>query len=79
MAGNVLELTEHFNNGARIADVIPGSEVGSILVILRGSSYLNSSPLTWDDLQNPKEFPDATGYDRPDPTIGFRVVLETTK
>jgi len=79
MAGNVLELTEHLNNGARVADVIPGSEAGSILVSLRGSSYSNSSPLTWEDLRNPKEFPDATGYDLPDPTIGFRVVLETTK
>ncbi len=79
MAGNVVELTEHLNNGARVADVIPGSEVGSILVILRGSSYSNSCPLTWEDLRIPKEFPDATGYDKSDPAIGFRVVLETTK
>jgi serine/threonine protein kinase/formylglycine-generating enzyme required for sulfatase activity len=79
MAGNVLELTDFLMGGSRVGDMVPGSEGSLQQVLLRGRSYFNSSPLTWDDLRNPKDFAGMTGYDEPDPTIGFRVVLETTK
>ncbi len=80
MAGNVQELTENLMSGQRVGEMIPSSEGDRLWqVLLRGRSYFNESPLSWDDLRNPKDLQDATGYDEPDPTIGFRVVLETTR
>ncbi len=80
MAGNVLELTDNLLNGARVSDVDPLEVEGSQLrVLLRGRSYLSESPLTWDDIQVVDDLPDAVGYREVDPTIGFRVVLETAK
>ncbi len=79
MAGNVLELTENLMNGARVGDVHPHSEKSQAQVLLRGRSYMSSNPLRWDDIRNVTEFPDAIGYDEVDPTVGFRVVLETTR
>lgn len=77
MAGNVQELTEYLMNGARVGDIAPDSEGALLRVVLRGRSYLNERPLRWDDIRNPADIPDALGYDEPDPTVGFRVVLET--
>ncbi len=77
MAGNVQELTEYLMNGARVGDVAPDSEGALLRVVLRGRSYFNESPLRWDDIRNLADIPDALGYDEPDPTVGFRVVLET--
>ncbi len=79
MAGNVLELTETLMNGARVGEVQPHSEKSQAQVLLRGRSYLSSNPLRWDDIRNVTEFPDAIGYDEIDPTVGFRVVIETTR
>lgn len=80
MAGNVLELTENLMNGARVGDVDPQQDGGALLrVVLRGRSYFSESPLRWVDIQGLADIPDAVGYNEGDPTIGFRVVLETAR
>ena len=79
-AGNVEELTESMLFGRRIGEVAPGSEGALLRVMIRGKSYINEKPLSWGDLLDPEEGQSgAVGYDECDPTIGFRVVLETTR
>lgn len=80
MAGNGQELTETLMNGGRVGDVAARGGGGSLIrVLLRGRSYFSSHPLTWEDLQQTSELPEAVGYTEFSPDIGFRVVLETTE
>ena len=79
MAGNVQELTEDLIGRQKVGELSPGSEERSLLVYVRGRSYLSETPLKWDDMLNPPNVPDATEYNITDPTIGFRVVLDTTR
>lgn len=78
MAGNGQELTETLINGGRVGDASTREESRSLLsVLVRGRSYISHQPLTWEDIGESAEVPDAIGYTESDPTIGFRVVLET--
>lgn len=79
MAGNVQELTENLVSRQRVGELIPNSEERSLLVFVRGRSYLSETPLKWDDMLNAPPVLDATEFGMTDPTIGFRVVLDTTR
>lgn len=79
IAGNVEELTEEMLFGRRIGEVTPGSESNLLRVMTRGRSYINEKPLNWGDLLDPEGQSGAVGYDEFDPTIGFRVVLDTNR
>jgi serine/threonine protein kinase len=80
MAGNGLELTESVlqQPGLRLG-VIAGRDdnPSQLRIHLRGRSYISRQPLTWQEIGETAEYPDAIGYTEVDPVVGFRVVLET--
>src|SRR5262249_49486146 len=74
MAGNGFEWTRNSRNGEMVPLRIPPKELLKDGIMLRGWNFAAYEPLSFEDLEGDK-LP-AWPYQKADPNISFRVVLE---
>ena len=75
LAGNATELTRSLLSPANPQLAIPLTErIGNERIILRGNSYHDPVPWTFDQADDGS--PPSLEYDKSKPNIGFRVVIE---
>ena len=78
MFGNGKEWTRSLY--AESGKEVPAEHDSTTLVVLRGRSYMEKEPLSYEELMRKglgKEPPDTEGYDEVRGDIGFRIVIET--